>query len=146
MTAFLALSSAAAAAITGATALGTGRVLRGRDVAMPKADTRGVRVNTLRWVGKPLDLGGDTMQWDGTVLITVMARGTPDQDAEAAIDDLLGETWSRLAGMTPPAGCNSVTLDPDIRFSVDDADASVATAAFALSITQLTASAALTAA
>ena len=48
--------------------------------------------------------------------------------------------------MTPPAGCNSATRDPDNRSSVDDADASVATAAFALSITQLTASAALTAA
>lgn len=137
-TAFATISGNVRDAITGATALGRGRVLRGRDVPLPAADSRGVRVNTLVHDGEMLDLGGEALKWKGVLAVTCMARASADGDAESAIDDLLADVWQRVQSMPMPAGVTSLRMQPRIEYGLDELDQTVSTARFLLQIDHVT--------
>lgn len=144
-TAFILLSTALRDAITGAPALGaTGKVLRGRGSVLASSDSKGVRIETLRSVGEPLDVAGAHVRWTSQLQVAVLGRATATQDAEQAIDDLLGQVWQRLGAIAMPAGsAERITVSPQITWGVDEADTTVAQAVFNLTVTHITTAAAL---
>ena len=146
MTAFLAITDLIAAALAGAPALGRyGKVLRGRRTTLPQTEPCGLRVNAVRHNAQALDIEGDAFQWESTVVVAALARATPDQDAEAALDPLIADVFARLRAITPPPGVIDLVLDPSISIDIDEADQTVAVASVAMHVKHITQSAALTA-
>lgn len=146
MTAFLAITDAVAAALVGSPALGRhGKVLRGRRTPLAQADQVGLRVNAVRHTGTGVDIDGVTTQWETLVVVGLLVRALPDQDAEAAADPLLSDVWARLQAVVPPVGVTQMVLDPVITRDIDEADQTVAVANFSMRVVHLTQGAALAA-
>lgn len=138
MTAFLAVTDAVRDALLAAPALAGGNVNRGRNVPLAASATAGIDVGIGAAQAQPLGLAGQTLQWETTVIVTCKARATAGTDAEAAVDPLLSSTWARLLAMTAPAGVVAMTLEPSVRWDVEEADHPLAAASLALRITHLT--------
>ena len=135
---FLAIRDAVKAALLQPPALASGHVLAGREVPLPTEHTQGIRVSLMRSRGELVALYGAARQWQTPVIVHLLARATAGVDAETAVDSLLASTYARLDAMAPPPGAVSVTLDPDIRWAVDEADQSVVTVTLALIVTHIT--------
>ncbi len=138
-TALLGITSAVLAALsTPALAAGKGSVVRGRRTLAPQADKWHVAINALRHAGNRLDMLGQALQWETIVSVVISVRAASGEDAEAALDPLIETVWSRLAGMTPPAGVQAVHIDPQINLDIDEADQTLAVASLSLRVTHIT--------
>ena len=146
MSAFLGLTDLVRDALLDTPALAGGRVRRGRAVAVQAEEASAITVNVARSRASQLDIEGQALQWETTIVVTVYARASVGQDGEAAIDPLLVSTWARLLGITLPAGVFGITLDPAIQWDVDEADTTVVSASLSLRINHITTGAALAAA
>ena len=81
---------------------------------------------------------GEALQWETIVSVVVSVRAASGEDAEAALDPLIETVWSRLYSMTPPAGVQRITLDPQINLDIDEADQTLAVASLSLRVTHIT--------
>lgn len=145
MSTFLAITDAVRDALLADPALAGGRVRRGRALQVSAEEASGIAVNVIRSRADPLDLRGQSLQWETQVAVTVYARAPAGSDGESAVDPLLVSAWARLLDMTPPAGALAVTLDPAVQWDVDEADATIASAQLSLRVVHITTGAALAA-
>lgn len=145
-TVFLGLTAAIAAALLQSPALAGGRVRRGRAVPVASTEPDGIGINVIGGDAEliTLDRAG-ALLWQTDVSVTVAARAAIGQDAEAAVDPLLQATWQRLAAMPVPPGVESVTLNPQVRWSQDEADTVLVQATLVLRITHVSGAATLAA-
>lgn len=145
MSAFLGLTDAVVAALATAPAIAPGRVRRGRRTPVPQDWAECIDVNLQRSEGSAQLLADSFTGWESLVGIDVYARATA-ADGEAAIDPLLAQVFARLATTPPPAGAASWTLEPSIRWDIDERDQTLVVASLALRVTHFTASGGLAAA
>lgn len=99
-TPFLAATDAIRDALLVAPAVAGGRVLRGKATPLAIDKASAVYVNARLSDGKPLDLAGLATEWDLIVIVGCYAKATGTQDAEAAVDPVLAEVYSRLKSIT----------------------------------------------
>jgi len=137
-TTFLPITTAIRDTLKGGLLLTDGPVVRGRRLVLEKRFKAGIAVNSIRHVAQVLSIDGQDFQWETTVVVAVYVRAMQDEDAEEALDPYIAAVWGRLAGMTPPAGATSVTLDPAIGIDLDEADQTVAVASLQLRVTHIT--------
>lgn len=138
-TALLGITSSVQAALASPVlAASKGSVVRGRRTLVPQAEKWHVAINALRHAGNRLDMLGQALQWETIVSVVVSVRAASGEDAEAALDPLIEEVWTRLSGMAPPAGVQAVHLDPQINLDIDEADQTLAVASLSLRVTHIT--------
>lgn len=144
MTAFLDITAAVRDALLASPALAGGNVNRGRNVPLAASAVQGIDVGIGSAQAQPLGMANPALQWESTVIVTCKARAAAGTDAEAAVDPLLAATWARLLAMPAPAGVVAMTLEPAVRWDVEEADQPLAAASLALRVTHLTTTNSLT--
>lgn len=123
--------------------LAGGRIRRGRRVPVPAEWTSAIDVYVLRSQGEGLDMGGAYTRWDTSIAVDILARAASNQHGEQAVDELLADTYARLAAATPPQAAVRWGVQPAIGWEVDEADQTLALARITLRVVHLTGPASL---
>lgn len=121
------------------------RVRRGRPGIAQTAEANAIFINLERATGKQLDVAGAMLEWETAISVLIMARATGTQDAETAVDPLVEAAWARLYAMPPPAGAQSIAIEPQIVWDADAADQLVGSVALLMRVTHHTTGGALAA-
>lgn len=138
MTAFAGLTTALVQALVQAPALAGGRVFPNRLRPIPddRATAVVVRIGQ-RSQAQEIVLGA--YDWTTPFSVECIARGTSGLDPQAAVDALLADVWARLYALDITAlGAMSVTVNPAIEWSVDEADSSYICASIQLDVAHRT--------
>lgn len=146
MSAFLDLAAAARTAMLASPALAGGHVYVGRDRPMPTDRTQQIDVQLISSRGRAATLDGTFSRWDTAIGLTLRVRANAAQDGDTAVDGLLADVFARMAAATPPAGAGRWTLQPDVQWSVDEADRTLCEAQLVLRIEHFTGASSLAAA
>lgn len=141
MTAFLGATDAALAVLAEDPPIAD-VVRRGRDLPVAEQYDTAIDVAIARAFGEHDTADGTTLEWDALVGIQLSARATAGQDAEQAIDGLLGDVFTRMAAADPPEGLQLWSMQPAIQWSIDEADDTLVRASLTLGV-QLTTDTAL---
>lgn len=136
--AFLGLSDAVVTALNTPTALAGGRIRRGRGVPVPTSHATAIDVHVQRSTADTQYLSGSLLRWETLVGIDLYARAAAGTDGEAAIDTLLQDVFTRMAGATPPSGVIGWVLEPAITWDVAEADVPLVQASLALRVSHFT--------
>jgi hypothetical protein len=138
MSAFTDIEAAVVTALTASPALAGGHVQRGRDLPVPmgRAEQVDVALASSRGQGRTLD--GAYNRWATAVVLRLRARASAGQGGTDAVDALLSAVFTRLAAASPPAGVARWTLEPDIEWSVDEADQTLVEARLVLRVDHFT--------
>lgn len=147
-TPFLTATDAIRDALLVAPAVAGGRVLRGKATPMAIDKASAVYVNARLSDGKPLDLAGQATEWDLIVVVGCYAKATGTQDAEAAVDPVLAEVYSRLKSITVDTvpGATQLALLPRVEWDTEMAEQNIGGAVLSLRVRLYTTGAALSAA
>jgi hypothetical protein len=135
---FTDIEAAVVTALTASPALAGGHVLRGRDLPVPTTRAEQVDVSLANSRGQGRTLDGAYNRWATAVVLRLRARASAGQGGTDAVDALLTATFARLAAATPPAGIARWTLEPDIEWSVDEADQTLVEARLLLRVDHFT--------
>jgi len=60
--------------------------------------------------------------WQTTLTVECYARATPGTDPATAINNLLGEVWTRLTEIVPATTPADIQIMPEINWQYDDTD------------------------
>lgn len=147
-TPFLTATTAIRDALLDAPAVAGGRVLRGKATPLAIDKASAVYVNARMGDGKPLDMAGEAAEWEFYVVVGCYAKATGTQDAEAAVDPVLAEVYSRLKSITAATvpGATQVALQPRIEWDTEMADQNIGGAVLTLRVRIYTTGASLAAA
>lgn len=136
MTAFVDLSDAVVTVLTAA--LPAVPVRRGRRLSIPQGMALAIEVHVER-----ADGGGQFEQdtvtaWKSLIGIDCIARADAGTDGEQAVDDLLGDVFSAMAGASVPDGTASWVFQPAVRWGIVEADQTLCVASLSLAVTHFT--------
>jgi hypothetical protein len=146
MTVFADISAALVAALAQAPAVAGGRVYRGHAWPMPEGTDTMVWVRPMTTVAEVAGIQNGPIDWRSSYEIEIRVRYTPDTvAADAAVDPLIGDVFSRVAGMTPPDGVMDVVQATTIDWDYSEADLNIVGAVFRLDVVHRTGSTLLSA-
>ena len=138
MSAFLDLAAAARTALVASPALAGGHVYVGRDRPMPSDRTQQIDIQLLTSRGRAMTLDGNVSRWETGIGLSLRVRADAGQDGDTAVDALLASVFTRMAAAAPPAGASRWTLQPDVQWSVDEADRTLCEAQLVLRVEHFT--------
>lgn len=119
----------------------------GRAVPMQLASDTAVFVRLVRSPGKDITANGKGhMAWQTWIGVECVARASAGQDAHAAVDALLRDSFARLAVASAEDGVlNGLTHQCEVSWDTAEAETPIATALLALRVQHLTGPASLVA-
>lgn len=130
-TGFLTLQAALAAAL--APALAGGAVSINRARPLPASQATGIALSLQQSTAQEVVLG--MLDWVTSFSVECYARAATGADPAGAIDALLADVWARLCAIDSGAlGAQAVTINPQLDWSVDEAETPVVCVTLRLSV------------
>lgn len=119
-TVFAATQAALLAALQAAPALAGGNISANRQRPIPDGQSVAIVLRLDQAAGEEAGIGSRMFDWQTTYAIECCARAATGTDPATAIDQLLADTWQRLASLSSADLGADISLNPQIDWQYDD--------------------------